>query len=137
MSAKGKKIHHTNKSSQPKQRLYVTIHDIDNHSADEKNSCQAKPPMDSSIIILKQPKNRQSPGSIKNVSICANARKNGDDQQYKENQGISTRHDNSSSDYVSEKPKKTRPSSGLQQGGNENNRRKSRTKSNVEKYGAR
>ena len=77
MSAKGKKIHHTNKSSQPKQRLYVTIHDIDNHSADEKNSCQAKPPMDSSIIILKQPKNRQSPSSIKNVSICANARKTG------------------------------------------------------------
>ena len=170
--AKGKKIHPTNTSSQPKQGLNAT----DNHNADKKNSCrakppmdssiislkqpfillihqanqnrdlmlltttmqiknscQAKPPMDSSIISLKQPKNGQSPGSVKNVSIYAKASKIGITNITKKIKEEVLDTTIQALITCLKDLKNPDASSGLQQGGSGNNRRKPGKKSNVEK----
>ena len=126
---KGKKIHPSNTSSHPKQRLNATIHDIDNHSANNKNSCQAKSPMDSTIINLKQSKYGQSTGSIKNVSICAKASKTGVTKTTKKTKEEVL--DTTMQALITcQKALKEKPaSSGLQQGGSGYKRRKSRKKS--------
>ena len=131
--AKGKKIHPTKTPSQPKQRLNATLHDIDNRNGYKKNSCQAKSPMDSSVKSLKQPKNGQSPGVIKNVSTCAKASKTGITKNTKKTKEEVLDTTIQALITCLKDLKKTDASLGLQRGRSGNNRRKSRKKWNVEK----
>ena len=84
----------------------------------KKKSCQAKSPMDSSVKSLKQPKNGQSPGSIK---ITKNTKKTKEEVLDTTIQALITC-------LKDLKKKKTDASLGLLQGGSGNNRRKSRKK---------
>ena len=103
---------------------------MDIYKKKKKNSCRAKSPMDSSVKSLKQPKNGQSPGSIKNVSTCAKASKTGITKNTKKTKEevLDTTIQALITCLKDLKKKKADASLGLQQGGSGNNRRKSRKK---------